>query len=163
MCCLVGWYSELDLRRWIPGLTVALGEVHGRVGKQWKIQHIEPDHRLAAIISMIVPVPGGGYDNIAPGKRHLLALYSSKPITVNDETASKGDMTMSRGNLAGIDNLETSIDSVRGKGCLYKIVLEPTTSGHSVEVTRTHGRVDQHQYPSLSLLLGYKTGGRLKV
>lgn len=123
-CRLAGWYSELGLRRRIPGLAVALGEVHGGVGEEWKVQNIEPDHRLAALVAMIVPVPGRGDDHIPSGKGHLLALHSGKPIAIDDETASKGDVTMSRGNLAGVDDLETAIDSVRGKGSLCETVLK---------------------------------------
>jgi len=57
-------------------------------------------------------MPSGSDDYISPLERNLLSLYGSESFALYDEADSKGDVTVGRGRLAWVYQLETAVDGV---------------------------------------------------
>lgn len=68
-------------------------------------------------MTVVVPRPGGGKDHVSALHVQLLSLDGGEAlVTLDDEAKGKGNMAMSGGGLAGVDELQTGIQGVGGLG-----------------------------------------------
>jgi hypothetical protein len=100
----------------IAFLSIRLSKVHSGILKQGQVQHIQPNNWLITLISVIMPVPRRCEDDVAALEGHLLPLHGSGALAVDDEAARVGDVSMGRGYLAGVDDLQAGVYGVSGMG-----------------------------------------------
>jgi hypothetical protein len=86
--------ESLDLLARVSTILIAFGEMHRCISEQGKIQDVQPDDRLVALIAVVVPVPGGRENNIASRQGHFLALHGSEPVAFHNEPEGICDMPM---------------------------------------------------------------------
>lgn len=103
----------------VARLREVFHEMDGEVGEVGQIQAVQPDHRARAVLTMIVPVPGGGQDHIASGHLNALAVDGCEAaLAFDDEAHGKSRVTVRPGCLIGHYQLETSIDGIGREGCI---------------------------------------------
>ena len=90
--------------------------MHTSEPEERKVEGVEPNDRLIALVAVVVPVPSGGDDDITPLQGNLLTLYGGETLAVDDEPDGKGNMAVSRGSFARVDELETTIYGIRRIG-----------------------------------------------
>jgi hypothetical protein len=98
-------------------------EVNGEVGEVWKIKTVEPDDGgivptlfIRAFLAMIMPVPRWRHEDIPGPHGDTLALDCGEAtVALDDESHGKGRVTMGRCNLSGLDQLQASVERIRGE------------------------------------------------
>lgn len=90
-----------------------------------------------ATVPMVMPVPNGCQNDVAPFHRHTFPVHRREAtVAFDDEPHRERDMSVSWGGLVGHHQLQTAVDGIRGVGRLVP------------------GRIDEHQHASLCLFLG---------
>jgi hypothetical protein len=90
-----------------------------------QVEHIQPDDGVCALVAVIMPMPDGRHDNVAADKWHFLALDGSEALAIDDEPTCKGEVSVSWGRLAGVDQLKTAVNGVCrvGRFCSSTLVM----------------------------------------
>ena len=115
-------------------LLELLGERRLEEVDLWKVQHVEPQHRLVGGVAVVVRRPVRGDDEVA--RRHVGFLALDRGIgalAVEHEADRRGHMSMRRGNLARQDHLHAGEERVGGARFA------------------SHARILQDQHPPLGL------------
>lgn len=104
-------------------LTKMLVEVDREMGKGGEVEAVKPDYGLvistlfiSALLAVVVPVPSGRDKNITRPHSDPTPLNGSETsLSLDDEPDGEGSMSMGRSYLVGLDQLQTSIESVGGE------------------------------------------------
>ena len=91
---------------------IALSKMHRGETEQRQVEHVQPDDGVCALVAVVMPMPDGRHDNVTADERHLLALDGSESLAIDDEPTGKGEVSVGRGRLAGINQLKTSVDGI---------------------------------------------------
>ena len=118
-------------------LAVAINVVAGfHVMHERQVEHVEPDHRLMAIMAVLVPQAGRRQDQVAAAHRAFLAVDRGPgALALHHHAHRIGRMPMRGRPLAGQQQLHAQVYRRAG---LH--LLQPVT------------RVGQHQHATLGLL-----------
>ena len=108
------------------GCVEALGEggvveAHGR-----DIQAVEPDHRPAAVVAVVVPLPVGREHQVAGRHHRALAIDRGEgAVALHDEAERALRVAVGGRDLAGEDELEAGVEARRdGGGARHARILQ---------------------------------------
>ena len=97
-----------------------LGEVDWNVSEQGEVQAVKPYYWICTLVAMVMPVPGGSQDNIAPLHIHLLTFYGSEAFgSFDDESHGKSYVAVCGRNFVGKNQLQASVDGICCVWCIY--------------------------------------------
>lgn len=94
---------------------IILRKIDWHIPEERQIQPIQPDHRIRALVAMVMPMPRRGQDHVAARHGDLLPFNGRKAIAAfDDEAQRERDVAVCGGRLAGEDELEAAVDGVGG-------------------------------------------------
>ena len=77
-----------------------------KVMVEWKVQSIQPYHRIRALMSMIMPLPLRCQDDVSCFHVDSFSFDGGEsPASFNNEAEGERPMTVGRGCLSGFDQL----------------------------------------------------------
>lgn len=120
---MVGGCCENHLLARITSFRVTLREINRRKTEQGQIQQVKPNNRTLRLVAMIMPMPCRCYYDIASFQGHFLPFNGREALSVHDEATCKGYMTMGRGCLSWVHNLQACIDCIGSVWCSCQSVV----------------------------------------
>ena len=97
-------------------LAQFLGEAGVEVANRRNVETVEPDHRLAGGVAMVVPLPAGGQHQIERPHHRLFAVDGGEgAFTLEHKAQGALAVTVTRRDLAGQDQLQSGIEAGRDR------------------------------------------------